>query len=301
MFTLVLVARLVDPAALGMKENPYLSVIILQLLIFALPSLFFYNMRSGGNLDNGIPRYRSRLRLIMFGGEHVLFIVFSLIVLVFAGAVVKVGLIYLLPSADISSSSISYMQVGNIDGPIDTIYAILAFAVLPAVTEEFLFRSVIVAEYERCGITCAVVLNSLMFSMLHFNITIFPVYFVSGLILTFVLYVTRSVFACMIAHLCNNIFNLYFENYMWKMLSRPQNVVIFMFIFILFLLIFVIMMFSEAERIYHNYGVMNVDSAYVPKKSGRGKRDGRLTFSDAVFAPPFIMLVLFYIVASLIL
>lgn len=300
-FGLILISRFIDPALLGMRENPYLSVIILQLLIFALPSIFFCKLRSGGDSENGKNKYNSRLRLNMFNGDHVLFLVFAGFVLILASSVVKVGVLYLFPLSQTSVTPVSYMQVYTTDGALDTIYSILAFAVLPAVTEEFLFRSVIVAEYEKCGVACAVVLNALMFSMLHFNLAMFFVYFVSGIILTFVMYTTRSVFASMAVHLINNIFNIYFENYMWKMISRPQNTVIFMFVFILLLLVFMILMFGEAERIYHNYGVMNASSAYVPKKSGRGKKKGTQTFYDAVFAPPFILLVLFFVAAALIL
>jgi CAAX amino terminal protease family. len=189
------------------------------------------------------------------------------------------------------------MEVYTTDGAIDTIYAIITFAVLPAVCEEFLFRSVLAAEYEKSGVGCAVFMSSAMFAMLHFNVQLLPVYFVSGLILMLVMYTTRSVLGSMAVHIANNIFSIYFEDYIWKMLSRPQNTAIVVFILSALLLLFLVIMFSEAERIYHNYGVMNVKSTYAEKPAKKRKSGEPNLFVKALISPPFILLAIFFIIA----
>ena len=65
------------------------------------------------------------------------------------------------------------------------VFITIAFALIPAVTEEFLCRSVFLSEYQSMGMGTAVFFSALLFSFLHFNIHAFPVYFFSGLILIF--------------------------------------------------------------------------------------------------------------------
>jgi len=276
-----------------------MSVVILQFLIFVLPTLFFCKLRSGADSE---VRYRSKLRLSVVTGDHVIFLAFAALSLILAGAVMKIGLSFLAPriSETVASApvtAVSYMEVYTTEGAIDTIYAILTFAVLPAVCEEFLFRSVLAAEYEKSGVSCAVIMSAVMFAMLHFNMQMFLVYFVSGLILMLVMYTTRSVFGSMVVHILNNIFSIYFEDYIWKMLSSPQNTAIVVFILAALLLLFLIIMFSEAERIYHNYGVMNVTSSYADTASKKRKSGEPNSFVNALISPPFILLAIFFIIA----
>ena len=56
----------------------------------------------------------------------------------------------------------------------DVLYLIVAFAVLPAVTEEYLFRGIVAAEYEKYGIGVAVMMSAVTFAMSHFSLERFP-------------------------------------------------------------------------------------------------------------------------------
>jgi membrane protease YdiL (CAAX protease family) len=93
--------------------------------------------------------------------------------------------------------------------PVPMLYLALAFAVFPAITEEFTFRGVILAEYESCGVGAAVFFSAFYFAMLHFDIALFPVYFAGGLILALSAYVTRSILAPIVIHTANNLFALF--------------------------------------------------------------------------------------------
>ena len=50
----------------------------------------------------------------------------------------------------------------------------MAYAVLPALCEEFVYRGILCREYERGGVLRAVIVSALFFALLHFNLGYFP-------------------------------------------------------------------------------------------------------------------------------
>lgn len=172
-------------------------------------------------------------------------------------------------------------------------FSALAFAVFPAITEELVFRGIMIAEYEECGVIPAVVYSSLLFAMLHFDLKLFFVYFVSGVILAITAYACRSMLAAMIVHTVNNVFSLFFEGYIWNSILQPRNIVIFSFIIVALTLITLSLLFGEAGRLYKNYGDLGTDSAYVKEKSERTPP------VYAVMTIPFAACLLIYILAVL--
>lgn len=175
----------------------------------------------------------------------------------------------------------------------NVLFSALAFAVFPAITEELVFRGIMLAEYEDCGVFSAVIYSSLLFTMLHFDLKLFPVYFVSGVILAVTTYACRSILAAVIVHAVNNIFSIFFEDYIWNSILQPRNIVIFSFIVIALALITLSLLFGEAGRLYKNYGVLGTDSPYVRKKSERTPP------VYAVMTVPFAACLLIYILAVL--
>lgn len=299
----LLAFRLIDPAQLGMYENPYLSVIILQLVILALPAVFFCRLRSGsGDAPGG--GYLSRLRLRFFGTEHIYLLIVALLVLLFGSALIKLLMYY---TGSETAAFDTYSPVPNmssaleVTGMVSGLYAILAFAVLPGITEEFLFRSIIAAEYEENGVFCAVILNSLLFSLLHFDWQQIPVYFFSGVVLSMTLYASRSVLACMAVHVLNNIFHLFLENYLWNIVSRPRNAVVFLFIVATLFLISVILFFGAAARLYTRMGVLAYPSPHADgfrKKRREQKLSPGAPLLEALLAPPFLVALIFFLAVT---
>ena len=256
-YILLLLSQLLDAESLG--ENPYLTVIILQLLVFARPALFFCRLR-GKN-------YSARIRVRLFEPGCIPFIILLSVTLMLASCAVKLGLYrifdYTLEVTDIYEAYIPAQGGGAV------LFTALAFAVFPAITEELVFRGMMLAEYEDCGVPAAVIYSSLLFSMLHFDLKLFPVYFISGLILAFSAYVCRSLLAPICIHTVNNIFSLFFEDYIWNSILQPRNIVIFFFIITALLLIFLTLSLGEAGRIYKYYGRYGTQSSYVRTKSER--------------------------------
>ena len=92
-----------------------------------------------------------------------------------------------------------------------TLRLMLAYGLLPAFCEELVFRGILCAEYEKHGILYASVVSALFFAFLHFDLTALPVYLFAGVLLSLVMYVTRSSVAAMIVHLCSNLFGIFVQ------------------------------------------------------------------------------------------
>lgn len=264
--------------------NPYLSIIIIELLIFALPALFFCRLR-GKN-------YGAKIRMKLFEPGCIPFILTAALTLMLASCAVKLGIYSIFDySLDVTDTYVTHMP--NTEDTVSILFTALAFAVFPAITEELVFRGIVLAEYETCGVFPAVIYSSLLFAMLHFDLKLFAVYFISGMILALTAYVCRSVIAPMIIHTVNNIFSIFFEDYIWNSILQPRNIVIFSFVIVALLLTMLALLFGEAGRIYRSYGQYGTDSSYrLPKNE-------RAPAVYAIMTIPFSVCVLIFILAVL--
>ncbi len=89
------------------------------------------------------------------------------------------------------------------------VWAIILGALVPAICEEMLVRGVLLYEFSKyAGGFGGVVLSSVLFTLLHFDLQYFCVYLVAGLFLGTLTHVTRSVYPAMIVHFLNNTFSI---------------------------------------------------------------------------------------------
>ena len=172
-------------------------------------------------------------------------------------------------------------------------FAILAYAILPALCEEFFFRSVLCAEYEGFGIGSAAVITSALFAMLHFKLALFPVYFYAGLLLFTVMYACRSCIASMTVHLCFNLYGLYGQSFVSEIFNTTGSTELFLIILASSFAVFLMLYCGQAARIYRKYSVRNIPSDYLPQK----KRAGDVTFPEVFLSPPAIVCYLIFFVA----
>lgn len=241
----------IDTTRLTGSRDAYLSFVILQLLTFVLPTIFFCKAK-GEN-------YIFRLKLRFFGLEKAVFLLFSVMVMICAVTAVELFLRNFGISDGLYAHSVytiygrTLPEMGsNIN---DTLYTMVVFAILPAITEEFLFRSVLYTEYEHLGAPAAIVLTALLYSLLDMSAVAFVPSFAGGLLLGFSVYVTQSVFAPLVIHIFYNLYALFFEEYIWAFIAKPENEVFFIFVLITALLICAVMMLSQAERVIYDKGI----------------------------------------------
>ncbi len=285
---LTLIASIIPPSAIGLEDNPYLTTVVLQLAIFMIPSLFFCTLRGGD--------YKSSLRLSRPTASSVIFMICALVVMICGSCVIEYFMSKIAPVTMAESAAATSAGYAMNRGIFDGLYLVIAFAVLPAVTEEFLFRGIILSEYSSLGAFCSVFMSSVMFASCHLSPARFPVYFFCGLVLSLTAYASRSVIASMILHALYNVFVLFFEQYVLR-LAEKQNIsaVLFMIVAATCTLLFATIMCFEGASVYKSYATDNLPSDYAPSKS----TNGLLSLASAIFSPSFIVLAVIYIIASL--
>ncbi len=278
---LCICAGTLTPEELG-GENLFLSLSAIQLFIFALPAVFYAKWRGktfGKELKMRLPR-----------PSHIPFTIYATLLLIF----LSLGLKFLLHAmgADVAAESAAYPI-----GSQNVLYAVLALAIVPAITEEFLLRSVLLSEYEPYGPTVAVVTSGLLFASLHFSLPLFPVYFAAGALLAFSALATRSIVVPLIAHTVYNLFALFFESYLWQPASTVRYTAIFVLVIFSLLLLFLGLTLGEASRIFRARAFSEVREEDQPQKKRRYRNQG-LKLAAAVGAPPFLICLLLYVIAA---
>ena len=284
-FLLIAAWQLIPAARDALNGSPYLSIIVIQILILALPSVFYCTLRG--------KEFRSGLRINFFSLSSIIMIVSSSVLIISGVGLIGSGMSALFPEAFSASSQTAAVAS-------DSFYYVIAFALVPAITEEVLFRGIIMTEFTAKGVFCAVTVSSLAFAMSHFSFVRFPVYFFSGLVLAAVTFATRSLIAAVAVHIINNVFVVFFEDYV-IFLTKRQNVSSVLIIFILACAFFIsaIITAFEAASLYKSYGRGNADSSYLPEKKKRGSLIR--AFSESLFSPAFLIAaVIFFVVSYLI-
>lgn len=83
---------------------------------------------------------------------------------------------------------------------------IATIAVTPAICEELTMRGVLFSGYKKIDIKKAALMNGLFFGIIHLNLQQFFYAFVIGVIFTYMVDATKSLYSSMIAHFtCNGI------------------------------------------------------------------------------------------------
>ena len=103
-FLLCAMIRLIPQNAFGEGNNPYVSVSLLQLAVFAVPSLIFMKLRSDG--------YTKKLRLRLPKQRHVLFTVSAAVVMILSSVLLNYLMLSLFPDSYTSSAQ-SYMSASS--------------------------------------------------------------------------------------------------------------------------------------------------------------------------------------------
>ena len=282
---LITAIRYIDPAMLARRDNIYLSLVILQFLILLLPAVFYTRLKGKG--------YVSTLGLKMFMPDSIAFIIIATIAIIVGSAALR----FLLELISIPRSDTVLMRkiFPSISPASSPMFSLLAYALTPAVIEEFMFRGVLLTEYKSGGRICAVVMSSLLFALVHYGFESFILSFFIGVMLAFAYYVTGSVWACVFIRLAYNLYTVFLESQLFAVLDRPNNGVFMIFIFLGLFLISLVLLLGCAEKMFYSYALSGRDP---------GTRDdsfvtGKVSFKSSLSSIPFLFCLLLYIIVSL--
>ena len=288
-YVLLLISKLIDVSLIN-RENEYYSVVVLQMIIFLLPGAVWC-MFSG-------ERYVKRLRLSPPSATAIPLIICAAVVMITGGLLISM----LFGGLDNLSDNFSLYDtfVSKDNANVSTkLYLILAYAALPAICEEFVFRGILCHEYERGGVTRAVVFSAVFFGFLHFNIVNLPVYLFAGAILALTLYATRSLWGAVIAHFLYNIFGLFGQPYMNSLYDLTGSRSFFLFLVTLVFLVSAAVFAGEAARLYKKY-LYGAYSASYRRPVLTAPSDIRNSYLEVIRTPSAILCAVVYIIALII-
>ena len=278
------------------KSNMYIAVIIMQIIIFIIPGIIYCKLRGSGFIP--------KLRLNLFSANKLWLTALAFFVLVSGSALIKIAL-YTLGYYSTQYTMYEQYVPAAISGFGDLVYIIIAVAILPAITEEFIFRGVILGEYSDMGCTntVAILISSLLFSLVHLNIYQLPVFFFGGIILAFITLTTNSLFCAITVHLLNNTFSLLFESQLLNLISQTDSIIFVLFIIASVFLIFLILAFQAVERIYYKKGINGEPSPEKLKLRKRKKNSsGKFDINtEAIVSPALILCVIAFIIITILL
>ena len=251
-YILLLLSKIIDLTLIN-RENEYYSVVILQMMIFLLPGAIWCKFSGEKYIKNLRFRMVKANSIVLMLAATLLMISGSLLLSILFGGLESLSQNFSLYDTFISRDN----------GTVPTrLYLLLAYAVLPAICEEFVFRGILCHEYERGGVTRAIIFSSLFFALLHFNIVNLPVYLFSGVILAVTLYATRSLFGAILVHFLYNIFGLFGQPYMSTLYNITGSTGLFIFLVGFTFIASAALFCGEAARLYRIYLYKGYSSDY---------------------------------------
>ena len=91
------------------------------------------------------------------------------------------------------------------------LFGVLSVAILPAMCEEFVHRGMILGGTSKAiGYKKAIILSSVLFGLMHLNISQVFYATILGLLMGLVATMTRSIWPAVILHFTNNFVNVFF-------------------------------------------------------------------------------------------
>ncbi len=288
-YILLLFSKIIDVTLIN-RDNEYLSVVVLQMMIFLIPAALW--CRFSGE------RYIRSLRISFIKADSVAVIIAAALLMISGGVIIS------LIFGGLESLSENFSLYGTFiskdDGTVPArLYLILAYAVLPALCEEFVYRGILCHEYERGGVSRAVVLSSLFFTLLHFDLANFPVYFFSGVILALTLYATRSVFGAIIAHFLYNLFGLFGQPYINTFYNITSSTKLFVFVVVMIFLLSAVVFCAEASRLYRRYFDSSLSAKYRQPVTV-GFENMKASYIEVLTKPSAVACYALYIIALIV-
>lgn len=286
---LLLITRLLSPLLLK-GTGLYIGVVVLHIMIFLLPAGIWIRLRGDG--------YLSRLRLKPNRPESLL------LSLAVSGLLITGGLLLSMLFSGLNHLTGTFTlyetfqtNESGFSGP--TLYLVLAYAALPAISEEIVFRGILCTEYERHGTSIAVLLSTLLFTLVHFNLLGIPVYLFAGSILAITTFLCRSVWGAILAHFIYNLFGLFGQPYIASFYEITGSTALFLFVVIAVFLFSLALFCGEAARLCRLYSMRNFPNIEIPKRKDGQPVPFRVRARAVLLKPDVILLVLLWLASSI--
>lgn len=274
---LMIVASFINISALEHRDNIFLSLIVIEVLVYIIPGIFYCKLK---NID-----YFSVLSLRPVGPDK---IYFTVLCSATAIAVSVLGKTVLMSSGLYESEFAlyaSYIKLARSTTVTETIYVVITFAVIPALCRSFLFGGISVGTYHKnYGNLASCVVTALLYALLHLDVVQLPYHFAVGVIISFGVLMTRSIVFSVIVCVAEGIFSLFFDEYILGLVNSDYKI-LFVFIVVSVILALFTMVFSEGERMCYNRGIKGEANDVMTNKKTKE------IFAEIFLSPTLILCV----------
>lgn len=282
--TLLILSNLINTFALN-RSNAL--ILVLVPLSLGAPALLWVIIREK-------KRYIPSLKLNPPKKEHLLPLLLSFAVLATGGILLEMlfsGQNY------VDYSMYNTFFVARDRGFFGTLYTVLAFAIVPALFEELVFRGILCAELSRRGALCTVILSSLFFSLSQFSFAKLPTYFFIGIILSMMLYATRSLICVAALHIVYKIFAIFAQPILVSIKDVSANPELFVFLLLIAFVLSLILLALQLSKLYRAYS-----DEGAPRESARSIPLNRTAYSmlEGLLSPLSLCSLALFLIAAII-
>ena len=206
LFVLVRIIFLYVNLPFSQNVNDFISTVIIQGGIMLCLAMVLYSFFKKQNIKTTLTDFRfekiSFYTIILCIFIGILCYVLNIFVSSFFGTIISLFGFESAPS--FPSFTTTEYSVGAF------IFQVITVAILPGICEEVAHRGLLLKGLSSLGIMRAAVFSSVLFGLMHLNISQFFYATVLGYLISLSVIISKSIFPAMIIHFMNNFLSIYF-------------------------------------------------------------------------------------------
>ena len=286
-YLLLLLTHLVPKDSVDTTAKLFLSLTVLELIVFLLPFFFYVKLR-GEDSVKSLPFHRFSLKHLPF--------LFSIACLILTFGLSINGIFYFLGIGKESYTSLGSYILSDISLEKNFIYAIIAYGAIPALCEEFVFRGIVYHEYRPYSRMTASLFSSFAFALCYFDLSGFPFYFLSGLLLAYAVEMTGNLLSAILLRFAVNLASIYVMPVLWQLLTQPLGVLFAVFVSAALFMISLFCFLKATETRYRQMAYDPANATVTPYP----KKEARYNTLKAFTAPIFLASLAIFIAAVIV-
>ena len=250
-YALLLLTRLIPSESMDSTLKLFFALVILELLTFALPTFLFWQSKGQD--------YVKELPFHFFSSKFTPFLISMGFFMLAAGLVIN-ALFFFWGFGSASYASLGSFILSEVSLDHNPLYVIFAYGALPALCEEVLFRGILLHEYRKYSFVSAAIVSAVAYALCYFDAAAFPFYFLSGLVLAYIVYMTGSLLAAILTRFAVNVASIYLMPSIWTLLTQPLGVLFAVFVA---MALFIVCLFFALRTTEKRYRELACDPAHA--------------------------------------
>lgn len=254
------------------KNISYIVALLLFFFAFGLPTFLFFRMRGGKWISSYVEKLSVRSVILCISA--------SLLMMAHSAAYRSLTLGDFFDHRIYTVYGMPFLIDADSIGSLVGTFFILAF--VPALLEGIFFRGILMYEYRYGGILLSIFMPSVLYAMTGAEFSSFPLYFMNGVMLSVIVFLTGNLFCSVFAHILYILFSMFGEKYLLFLAAETETRAVMLFLLFGAWLTVAIFFFDAAENLLRKRG-----ESERKKPIGLTKRTRFVVFYD-IFSTPML-------------